>query len=328
MTRGIRLSAVLFGLSCVAVLTLSPGEARPGGDRTAPKVNQGQGIVLELTNDFIKSHMNRALMESQFRVDRVGSVHSAKKDGEAHVAGVAEEARLATVIEVMNAEDEIAALSLLRKAARDRQSVKVRGAWRFWCEHAGTRNQKQGDNLPNRFPDSNPDHVFEIHPVTSVGELNLSDSVKATPGFEPKEAERAFRAYENVPCRIERLPGNRTRITTKSVGFNFTEFVIRLNEDPIPIEDGHLVLASVRDLDNELLVRNRRMVFMKGTKADQAVANLGEGDFLRVIGIPRISLRLIHWRTENGNDENQALTWDLPYEMIIVSAKAFRGDDD
>ena len=37
-----------------------------------------------------------------------------------------------------------------------------------------------------------------------------------------------------------------------------------------------------------------------------------------MLGIPRVDLALVDWRSKNKNDPRNPLTWNLPYEMIIV----------
>jgi hypothetical protein len=110
-----------------------------------------------------------------------------------------------------------------------------------------------------------------------------------------------------------------------------------LGEKPVKLDDGHGVICSVHDLDGELRVHHCRMVFVKGTDADDEIDGMKEGDRLRVIGIPRISLKLIKWRLANYKDQSGSpnpaydvspLEWHLPYEMIITSAKRLDGGDD
>jgi hypothetical protein len=158
------------------------------------------------------------------------------------------------------------------------------------------------------------------------------DSIGDTPGFTPYDVDKAFiqGGYEKLTCKI--VPkGDRTRILTRSLGCNFAQFVIRLNEDPVALEDGHGVICSVFDHEGELHFRGRRMVFIKGTADDEEVAVLKKGDRLRVTGIPRISLKLLQWRLDHRNDPGHdvsPLDWNLPYEMIIVAAAPVEGDGD
>src|SRR5262245_33312239 len=240
---------------------------------------QGQGLIIELDNTFIDAYENRVTISSEHSITGISSVHKAKNDGEVHVGGWVHEAGLAGVVEVMNASHSgKPAMRALQKALNDGQKATVTGAWRIWGEHAGLGQQIQARGMEPKFPlpgefPSNPDHVFEIHPVTSVkaGETvtSAADAIGPTEGFTPHEAHEAFLlGYEKLTCKIIPKEG-RTRIGTKALGFNFTEFVIRLGENPVALQDGHGVICSVFDADGvDLRVRHRRMVFIKGTEAD------------------------------------------------------------
>jgi hypothetical protein len=328
--------------SVLAVAVVFPLLARPAASRPAAQANQqGQGLIIELDNEFIKQFANRATITSEYVISGMSAVHPPDKDGEVHVGGWADAAGLACVAEVMNAATSgKVARQAFTKALNAHQKVTVTGAWRLWGEHGGTAPQVQSLGttpkfpLPGEFP-SNPDHVFEIHPVTTIKSGNqVTDAAAAigeTPGFTPHDATKAIvLGYETLPCKL--VPKNgRTRIITRSLGFNFTEFVIRLSEDPVPLEDGHGVICSVFDTDGELLVRGRRMVFVKGTDADDQLQGLKKDRRMRVTGIPRISLKLVQWRLEHQDDPGfdvKPLEWRLPYEMIIVAATPLGGDGD
>jgi hypothetical protein len=101
-------------------------------------------------------------------------------------------------------------------------------------------------------------------------------------------------------------------------GFNYVEFIMELNESPVEVPDGMMVFAKIRDLDNELLVHKRRMIFVKGSAPEEAAKDLKEGDKLHVLGIPRIDLALISWRIKHAADRLGVLDWNLPYEIIVV----------
>ncbi len=311
--------------------------AQPGG------AEHGQGIIIELDNKFIKDFENRATITSKYKIAKLSAVHLPKNDGEVHVGGWCFAAGLPCVAEVMNAKsgDHGAKARLaLAQAARSDKEVEITGAWRIWGEHSGTAAQIQAIGTEPKFPlhgeaPSNPDHVFEIHPVTTVlvgdQKTDASTAIGDTPGFTPHDAQKAFvLGYEKLTCKI--VPKNdRTRIITRSLGYNFTDFVIRLNEDPVELEDGHGVICSVYDTDGELLLRGLRMVFIKGTAADEEVAVHKKDARLRVTGIPRISLKLLQWRLDHKDDPKydvSPLEWHLPYEMIIVAAAALEGTDE
>jgi hypothetical protein len=89
---------------------------------------------------------------------------------------------------------------------------------------------------------------------------------------------------------------------------------MELVEKPFPVNDGSFAYAKVRDWDGELLLRKKRMVFVKDSPPELAVRNKGAGDCLRVLGIPRLDLALVSWRAKHQN----SLTWNLPYEIIVV----------
>src|SRR5262249_23867780 len=114
---------------------------------------------------------------------------------------------------------------------------------------------------------------------------------------------------------------------------NFTEFVFRFGEDPVELEDGHAAIGSIHDTEGELLVRGRRVVFIKGTAADDVAKVAREGQRLQGIGIPRLSLKLWQFRLQNRDALRQEhgpdpFAWRLPYEMIAVSAVPLEGDGD
>ncbi|MBO0700346.1 MAG: hypothetical protein J2P46_18250, partial [Zavarzinella sp.] len=309
-----------------------------------PHEAQGGGIVIELDNAFIDKYQNRATIETEFTIVKLSAVHPLANDGEVHIGGWADAGGLATVAEVMNAASTGAdARKAFARALEGGRKVTAAGAWRIWCEHGGTTPQiqavgpKPAGDLPGAAP-SNPDHVFEVHPVTTVkvGDQVTSGAaaIGATPGFTPHDAAKAFlQGYEKLASKIIPQPGNRTRIVTEASRFNFTEFIFRLDEDVHELEDGHGVIGSVYDTEGELVVRNRRAVFVKGTAADEAVKAAAKGDRFHLIGIPRISLKLVKYRLDH-KDELEAehgtnpLDWRLPYELIAVSAVPAAGGSD
>jgi hypothetical protein len=163
----------LVGLAVVsAVLPFPlPPEAPGAGGHS----NEGQGLILELDNEFIKAYENRATITSEYKIAALSKVHLPDKDGEIHGGGWSYEARLACVAEVMNAatlgnKPRLA----LTAAAKAGDKVTITGAWRLWGEHGGVTDQIQEPKgfeptfpLPGEYP-SNPDHIFEIHPITSI----------------------------------------------------------------------------------------------------------------------------------------------------------------
>jgi hypothetical protein len=277
-------------------------------------------IEITLKNSFIEKFKNRATIDANFTVVKAHhSPNSPSKDGDLHASGQAPEIGLAAVAEVMNARFEQPALDLIHQSEETGQALQVNGIWRLWCEHGGDVAFKQFASFPP-ITTTNPPHVFELHPLLKVNDQNVEDSFKPIDGFVYKDAERAFRSYENLKSHI--TPGTtETTITTTMAGFNYVEFVLQLNEDPThTIEDGLTVMASVLDLQGELLVRNRRMVFAAGTAPFEKVRALHQGDTVHVVGIPRINLSLLSFRVANRATTPGILDWSLPYEMVVVAA--------
>ena len=270
-----------------------------------------------LKNTFIEKYKNRTSISSSFVVDKAHKKpNPAAKDGDLHVAGRAKEVELPVVAEIMNAAGEPDTVNVIHGAEGGGTPIKITGAWRIWTEHGGDSIQKQGAAL-QPFDTSNPEHVFEIHPVTSINGNSVGRSLKPIDGYEPKSAGAAFHRYENTQSVISRK-GSTTTVRTKMAGYNYVEFLMQLNKDPWKVEDGHMAMASIYDTDGELQVRNRRMVFATDTPPDTAVTNLKKGDCLHVLGIPRLNLALVSWRASHAKDRPEVVTWSLPYEIIVV----------
>jgi hypothetical protein len=277
-------------------------------------------VVIKLNNSFIDEFRNRASITATYSV--VKSHHKpnpASKDGDTHSAGTAPEIGLAAVAEIMNAKEQPAALkAILAVEGSDSETVKIVGAWRLWAEHAGGDDQVQGAEIPP-FDTTNPDHVFQIHPIVSVNDIDVRKSLHPVTGFTPKDAERAFTQYENLRCKI--IPGaTQTTLMTTMAGFNYVKFVMTLNEDPVTIPggDGTVARVAVSTLDGDLLVRRLRMVFLAGTPPEKAVLELHKGDSLTVLGVPRIDLALVAFRAAHAADRPEVLDWNLPYEIVVV----------
>jgi hypothetical protein len=276
-------------------------------------------VEITLKNAFIAKFKERATINAKFTVDKAHpNANPAKKDGDLHAAGRAPEIGLATVAEIMNAKDEVAGMAAIHEVEGTNASRAVVGAWRLWAEHGGGLPHVQGKAL-QKFDSTNPDHVFQIHPLTKIGAIDLRNSLHPIEGFRYKDAEDAFTRYENVRCKI--TPGaTTTKLTTSMAGFNYVEFIMEVLQDPVELQDGKKVYASVLDLDGNMLIRRRRMIFINDTPPELAVRNLHAGDQLHVVGIPRIDLALVSWRVEHAVERPEVLTWNLPYEIIVVAA--------
>lgn len=280
-------------------------------------------IEIRLNKSFVEKYKNRATIEDTCVIDKAHKApNPPAKDGDVHIASRCKEAALAGVAEIMNAKGAMEAFDFVKATEGSDTEVKVTGVWRLWCEHGGTGIRHiQGDPL-EKFTTTNPDHVYEVHPVIQMGPHDVRGSLKTIDGFQEKDAREAFQAYERTRFQI-RPQGSTITMRTVMAGYNYTKFKIKLTEDPHPIEDGFQAMSSVFEADadtsdnneSEILVRRRRMVFVKGTGPGDAVAGKHAGDTMVVLGVPRIDLSLVSWRAKKGGE---ARDWDLPYEMVIV----------
>jgi hypothetical protein len=279
---------------------------------------------ITLKNPFITKYMNQATITATFTVDHVGKVKKPSpskpsNDGDIHCSGRAPEIGLAAVAEVMNAADLGEAAAKLKDAEGTDQPLTIVGAWRVWCEHGGGADQVQGAAV-SPAKDTNPDHVFEIHPIATVDGVSTVSGYHSIPGYQTKDAATAFNAYQHTRCQI--TPGkSQTTITTTNVGYNYVEFVLELNEAPTATKsgDGALAFAKVLDLSGDLIHRNRRMVFVKDSPPYTAVISQKAGTRLHVLGVPRVDMSLVWWRAQNAVKKPEALGWSLPYEIIVVA---------
>lgn len=285
----------------------------------APR-SAGAQIEIALKRSFIDTYKNRVTIDASFTVDKAHAhPNPGKKDGDLHIAGRAPEIGLATVAEIMNAGGDLPAVQLIHDAEGTGAPIPISGAWRIWSEHGGQDLQKQGAAL-DPFTTTNPPHVFEIHPITRVGTHSTTATLATIADFTPKDAADAFDRYESKVSKIKVSPSGKTvTITTSGLGFNYADFLIVPTEAPLDVSDGKMVMAEVLSLDGDLLVHKRRMVFAKGTPPESAIQAAQVGDTVRVLGVPRVNLALVAWRVDHRQDRPEALTWNLPYEMIIVA---------
>ncbi len=276
-------------------------------------------ITITLKNSFIEQNKDRVTIAATYTVDKAHAhPNPPAKDGDLHIAGRAPEIGLPTVAEIMNATAQDSAVALVHGVEGTGTTINILGAWRIWCEHGGQSSQVQGESL-TAFTTTNPEHVFEIHPILRVGKDSIPDSWTPISGFTPKDAGAAFTNYENRPSHISvNTSKGTTTITTTMGGYNYVEFKMVLNGAQNVVADGRFVLAQVLDLYDDLLVHNRRMVFALGTAPEQRVKTLQVGDTLHVLGVPRVDLSLVSWRVRNRTTRPEALTWNLPYESVIV----------
>ncbi len=276
--------------------------------------------TLALKKTFVRQIMNRATIGATLEVDvhpnKPHTIGKGGDDGDIHMAGRANEIGLPLVAEIVNARMETAATDLLKSTA-PKKVVAVEGVWRIWFEHLGKEDQIQGKTVPVPGT-SNPDHLFEIHPITVFGGVNLLSSFQPIPKYNAYPAKTAFPFYEKVAASLQSTD-TAVMIQSGASKYNYAEFVIELAGNPKPVDDGFLVLANVFDSNAEEPVTTapRRMVFVKGTPPADQVKDLKKGDTLHLLGIPRVNLAEVYAIAEIAGKQAASVT--LPYEMIVVA---------
>ena len=273
--------------------------------------------VLTLRADFVERHKNKITIDADYIVDKAHArPNPPAKDGDMHVAGRAAQIGLATVAEIQNAAEMTAAVDRVHAVEGTGQPIKITGVWRIWPEHGGEQQHVQGSAL-SPFDTTNPPHVFQIHPVTTLDGADLLASLHPVNGFQTKDADVAFSAYERTRSRIS-TGGNTITISMPMAGYNYVEFLFRLSKREAKTNDGEFVFGNLLDLDGEMKVQNRRVAFVKGSEPDQKQAAMQPGNCLHLLGMPRVDLSLVSWRVRNAARRPDVLNWGLPYEIVAV----------
>lgn len=285
-------------------------------------------ITVALSKTFVNKYKDQATIPTTFEIDKhhnsPNPIGSGSDDGDIHIAGRDNVVKLPMVAEIINGAKEQTALDLLLQS-NPGDKVPLIGVWRLWFEHPGSENQIQGAkvDLPKN---TNPDHIFEFHPVVKFGDIDVLNSFvpieDADAEFRGYPAAKAFDAYEKRPGTITKSK-TAIMITSNKAGYNYAEFQIRLAGKPKDVGDGYMVFANIYDAkakanDDPVVEESRRMVFVKGSKPADAVKDLKKGDKLHVLGIPRVNLNLVY-AIASGLQGNEEYSESLPYEMIIVA---------
>jgi len=275
-------------------------------------------IEITLENSFVEKYKNRASIDVAFTVDKSDRrPHPAFLDGDLHIAGRAPRIGLPIVAEIKNADQDPGAVDLIRRVAGRAEPLRLAGAWRLWPEHVGTAPEIQGEYVPPGDL-TNPDHVFEIHPVTRVDDKNLVDSLHPVEGYSPGRADAVFRSLQGISCQIVPTEATTTIVTVKGQ-LNDVEFLLEIADEGRQVaEDGTFVNAAVLDLKGNQLAESVRMVFLRDTPPARALSGLRRGDRLHAFGLPRIDLSTVSWRIRNSKGNPELLNLSLPYEIVVV----------
>ena len=207
------------------------------------------------------------------------------------------------------------------------KSTTVTGVWRVWFEHPPGAGESQVQfEKDEKAKNTNPDHSFEIHPVTSFGtgqgRQDLLASFHDVKDFPGKDAADAFKTYERQQITIK---ATKTAVTLDSqkVGYNYVRFKMKLLGSPKKLDDGSAVVADVFTLkgsDEDALASKIRMVFVENTPPWTLVKGKGDGDEFEALGIPRVDLGKIYSLASKAGPV--AVKRKLPYEIVVVYLKA------
>jgi hypothetical protein len=289
-------------------------------------------IELKLNVTFIEALKDRATIDAHLMVDKVHTKpNPPSSDGDLHAASRSpDDIGLPLVAELMNAGMRMDVVGTLQGLAGNASGVTVSGVWRIWPEHGGLDPETQGDDFPAATT-TNPEHIFEIHPLTRVGgtdvigTLGPIQQLTFASGFVYKDAADAFHRYENASFRLEcghekDIKKRQHTLYLKMIGYNYVDFEADFLEAPTHVvDDGLSVFTDIVDpSDHEVLVHKRRVWFVKGSTAYDAAVAARSGARLHIVGIPRVNLSLVSWRCLHEKDRPEALQWGLPYEMVAV----------
>ena len=273
-----------------------------------------KAVEIELDRRFIERYRNRVTITTDIVVDAAMAEPNGRLfDGDLHAAGRAPAIGLPIVLEIANAADEREAMDLIRRLSGTPRSIGVSGVWRIWPEHAGGEAEVQGGPV-ERPKTSYPPHVFEIHPATRIGGIDLRRSFHPVEGYRPGSARSTIEAFTKAMATI-RTTATTIAVTTPTNLYNDLHFVMEIEPRwPLVVTDGRFLLGTVRDREGQILVEHVRMVFAKGTPPEAIARRLRPGDRRHVWAMPRIDYDAIYRRARQPSRTAAS----LPFELVIL----------
>jgi hypothetical protein len=287
-----------------------------------------QAGTVVLKRAWIDAYKNRATIDAKVNVDEVkpqpNPVSKGSADGDLHMASRSDDVGLPFVSEIVNAAEEADAVKVA-KNAKSGAPVAITGAWRLWFEHPSKNPQIQGQPVAVA-EDTNPLHVFEIHPISNIGGTDVKSAFHPITGkargnsppaeYEAYDAATAFGHYEGMKITVQ-PSATAVTLTAPMVGYNYAQFYVKLGQR-LDVQDGTLVLAQIQDAEgNSVAASPVRLAFVKGTPADTLLQQAKAGATLHLLGIPRVNLERIA-NLVGKMAVGQRVTVKLPYEMIVV----------
>jgi hypothetical protein len=277
--------------------------------------------IVEINRSFIERYKNRVTISTNYTVDAVpASPNPNIFDGDLHVAGRAPEIGLRLVAELKNADSATAARALIQRAESTHAALPFTGVWRLWPEHV-IAAERQDRPVPE-LKTPNVDHIFEIHPLTRAGGIDLLGTLHPTEGYRPGSPAKTFEVYQAAKCALTLSPTTVT-LTTSNWLWNDVHFLLAPSGDPpVVVSDGRFITAAALDTDGNLLVDKLRMVLVKGSEPERVISALTRGARVHVWGLPRISFAEISRRIQESTSNPAVLKGSLPYEIIVVGVYA------
>lgn len=286
-----------------------------------------QAETLVLKRAWVELVKDRATIDASFTIDHAHKHPNAPaNDGDMHVAGRApQEIGLPMVAELMNAAGgpEQPAVTLIHSNEGNGKAFPITGAWRLWFEHPAAQ-QVQFADVPVA-ANTNPDHSFEIHPITRYAGQDVSFSFDFVQGFPAHDAKTAFQFYEAASIAVQ-ATATAISMDAKKSAYNYVLFRLKLRAAPAKLNDGgYAAMADVLDTapgpDDAVLASNIRMIFVPGTGPWNLIAHgAGDGSEFDALGIPRVNLNAISTFVQAAGQVS--VTRKLPYEMIVVGLRA------
>ncbi len=300
--------------------------------------------AVEITFDrtFIEKNKNRATIrvpdlevidthEKAKRIDSTGE--NSGLDGDIHCSAWSDTVGFAIVAEISNARLAQNGVDALVDAENG-PPISATGVWRVWPEHARQEPFIQGSpERPTLADKTNPDHIFELHPLTEIGNIDLGQTFtrikdqRTGTEFAYKDAEQAFDAINDHEFSI-RSERNTVTVQTKAIGYNYIRFRVRLHEKPSHrLDDGGLSFfgsifktgrRSVDDYEVPL-VGKTRFILVPGTEPMRILEAMEAGTVADVIAIPRLNFALLSWRVKHERDDPEVLRRTIPYELVILA---------
>jgi hypothetical protein len=307
--KSILITAFLFAATATAECQIEMSFTKSFIDSIKDKIS--------ITIDYNLYNANDKNVEtcSSMNTGKGQSVRYSKKDKDLILSGGNEYIGLPIVTRIFNAKFDQKAIDLISKNKSKR--INITGVWRIWCDYFGNDIFTQG--LTNEHATSyNPEHVFEMTPALKINDITLDGYNEEIRVQRITDAETAFEKYSTTKTQIN-ITDSIVTLTIHGVDGGFVDFFIKITGIQEVKNDGRVLLCNVYDKEDKLLYKNLRTIFIKDTEAEKTVRNLRNGERLRVLGIPRISLNEIYDRIKISEIDTNVKSGSLPVEMVIIS---------